>query len=100
LALARKYGVPIFEDECYADLIWAGERERPASLYAMDPQQVIHIGSFSKTLAPAVRLGYVVAVPEVMSRLVACSARTTVVPARSTRWWSRNIFRSIFQNMS
>jgi 2-aminoadipate transaminase len=68
LDLARKHGVPIFEDECYADLVW-GDRA-PAAIYAMDPTQVIHIGSFSKTLAPALRLGYVVADWEVMSRLV------------------------------
>jgi len=70
LALTREHGVPVFEDECYADLTWEGSG--PPSLYAMDPQQVIHIGSFSKTLAPSLRLGYAVAVPEVMSRLVAC----------------------------
>ena len=70
LALTRKHGVPVFEDECYADLTWEGSG--PPSLYAMDSQQVIHIGSFSKTLAPSLRLGYAVAVPEVMSRLVAC----------------------------
>jgi 2-aminoadipate transaminase len=70
LALTRKHGVPVFEDECYADLTWEGAG--PPSLYAMDPQQVIHIGSFSKTLAPSLRLGYAVAVPEVMGRLVAC----------------------------
>ena len=70
LALTRKHGVPVFEDECYADLTWEGSG--PPSLYAMDPQQVIHIGSFSKTLAPSLRLGYAVAVPDVMSRLVAC----------------------------
>jgi 2-aminoadipate transaminase len=70
LALTRKHGVPVFEDECYADLTWDGAG--PPALYAMDPQQVIHIGSFSKTLAPALRLGYAVAVPEVISRLVAC----------------------------
>jgi 2-aminoadipate transaminase len=70
LALTRQHGVPVFEDECYADLTW--EASGPPSLYAMDPQQVIHIGSFSKTLAPSLRLGYAVAVPEVMSRLVAC----------------------------
>ena len=70
LALTRKHGVPVFEDECYADLTWDGTG--PPSLYAMDPQQVIHIGSFSKTLAPSLRLGYAVAVPEVMSRIVAC----------------------------
>jgi 2-aminoadipate transaminase len=70
LALTRKHGIPVFEDECYADLTWDGAGS--PSLYAMDPQQVIHIGSFSKTLAPSLRLGYAVAVPEVMSRLVAC----------------------------
>jgi len=70
LVLTRKHGVPVFEDECYADLTWDGAG--PPSLYAMDPQQVIHIGSFSKTLAPSLRLGYAVADPQVMSRLVAC----------------------------
>jgi 2-aminoadipate transaminase len=69
LALTHKHDVPVFEDECYADLTWDGSG--PPSLYAMDPQQVVHIGSFSKTLAPSLRLGYVVAVPEVLSRLVA-----------------------------
>lgn len=70
LALARKFGVPIFEDECYADLIWGGGG--PSALYALDPRQVVHIGSFSKTLAPALRVGYAVADWSVLSRLVAC----------------------------
>jgi 2-aminoadipate transaminase len=69
IALARSHGVPIFEDECYADLVW--NMDRPASLYGMDPRQVVHIGSFSKTLAPALRLGYLVAEPEMLSRIVA-----------------------------
>jgi len=69
IALARQYGMPIFEDECYADLLW--NADAPPSLYALDPRQVIHIGSFSKTLAPALRLGYAIADWEVMSRLVA-----------------------------
>ena len=70
LKLARAHGVPVFEDECYADLIWAGQSAPPA-LYAMDPAQVIHIGSFSKTLAPALRSAYAVAPWPVLSRLVA-----------------------------
>jgi 2-aminoadipate transaminase len=74
LALARKHGVPVFEDECYADLTWDGSG--PPALYSMDPQQVVHIGSFSKTLAPSLRLGYAVAHPQVMSRLVACKRET------------------------
>jgi 2-aminoadipate transaminase len=70
LELARAHGVPIFEDECYADLIWAGMSTTPPALYAMDPAQVIHIGSFSKTLAPALRAAYAVAPWPVLSRLV------------------------------
>jgi 2-aminoadipate transaminase len=74
LAVARKHGVPIFEDECYADLVWSGER--PPALYALDPSQVVHIGSFSKTLSPALRLGYAVADWQVMGRLVGCKRET------------------------
>jgi 2-aminoadipate transaminase len=70
LALARAHGVLVFEDECYADLIWAGTGNAPPALYALDPAQVIHIGSFSKTLAPALRAAYAVAPWEVLSRLV------------------------------
>jgi len=71
LALAAEYGVPVFEDECYADLTWGGVADAPPALYALDPQRVIHIGSFSKTLAPALRLGYVMADWSFMSRMVA-----------------------------
>jgi len=69
LALARHYGVPVFEDECYADLVWAGSA--PPALYALDPAGVVHIGSFSKSLAPALRLGFVIAPWEVLGRMLA-----------------------------
>jgi 2-aminoadipate transaminase len=71
LAIMREHGIPIFEDECYADLVWGGAAAPPA-FYGLDPTQVIHIGSFSKSLAPALRLGYVVAGWDVLSRLAAC----------------------------
>jgi 2-aminoadipate transaminase len=74
LGLARKHGVPIFEDECYADLTWSPNA--PPAIYSMDPSQVIHVGSFSKTLSPALRLGYVVADWAVMSRLVGLKRET------------------------
>ncbi len=69
IALAKEYNVAIFEDECYADLLWEGI-EAPPALYALDPGCVIHLGSFSKSLAPALRLGYVIAPPDIMSRLL------------------------------
>ena len=69
IKLAREYNVAIFEDECYADLLWGGITAPPA-LYALDPGCVIHLGSFSKSLAPALRLGYVIAEWEIMRRLL------------------------------
>jgi len=69
LKLAREYNVAIFEDECYADLLWQGVAAPPA-LYALDPGAVIHLGSFSKSLAPALRLGYIIAPWEITSRLL------------------------------
>jgi len=69
LRLAAAHGVPIFEDDCYSDLIWSGQR--PPALYALsDHGGVIHIGSFSKTIAPALRVGYIVAPWGVMSRML------------------------------
>jgi 2-aminoadipate transaminase len=69
LRLADEYGVPIFEDDCYADLIWDGKR--PPAIYAMsNAENVIHIGSFSKSVAPALRVGYIVAGWEVLSRML------------------------------
>ncbi len=69
LELAERYSVPIFEDDCYADLTWSGER--PPAIYAMaKSQNVIHLGSFSKTIAPALRVGFLVAPWSIMSRLL------------------------------
>jgi 2-aminoadipate transaminase len=74
LRLARTYGVPIFEDECYSDLIWDGQR--PPSLYALSQQAgnpqggVIFVGSFSKSVAPALRVGYIAAPWDIISRLL------------------------------
>ena len=62
--------MPIFEDDCYADLTWSGKR--PPAIYAMSKtQNVIHIGSFSKTIAPALRVGFIVAPWAIMSHILA-----------------------------
>jgi 2-aminoadipate transaminase len=69
LRLADEYGVPVFEDDCYSDLIWDGKR--PPALYAMSKSQnVIHCGSFSKSIAPALRVGFIVAPWTIMSRML------------------------------
>ena len=69
LRLSEQYGVAVFEDDCYSDLIWSGQR--PPALYAMSKaQNVIHIGSFSKSIAPALRVGFLVAPWPIMSRML------------------------------
>ena len=70
LALSANYGVPVFEDECYADLVWEGTRPRAMRGMSQD-DRVIHIGSFSKSIAPALRIGYLVAGWPLMSRILA-----------------------------
>src|SRR5215813_14487037 len=70
LRLSLDYGVPIFEDDCYADLVWGGRR--PPALYAMSKTGgVIHIGSFSKSIAPALRVGFILAGWQILSRTLA-----------------------------
>jgi 2-aminoadipate transaminase len=70
LELAGQYGVPIFEDDCYAYLTWDGDR--PPALYAMSQNGgVIHIGSFSKSVAPALRVGFIAAPWAALSRMLA-----------------------------
>ena len=67
--LARRYGVPIVEDDPYGLLGYDGPHE-PA-LRAQDEHWVIYIGTFSKTIAPALRLGWMVLPADLLSRAAA-----------------------------
>ena len=68
LALAN-VDVPVFEDDCYADLTFDGNR--PPALHALDEDgRVIYCGSFSKTVAPALRVGYLVARQDFLARAI------------------------------
>ncbi len=70
IELAARYGIPVVEDNCYADVHYEGPVE-PA-LYALsdDPNQ-IYLCSLSKILGPGVRLGYLLARPPMLARIVA-----------------------------
>jgi 2-aminoadipate transaminase len=65
--LAREYGVPIVEDDPYGLLSYDGEA--PSPLRALDADWVFYVGSFSKILAPALRLGWIVAPPALIPQL-------------------------------
>ncbi len=69
LDITRNHGVPVFEDDCYVDLRFAGEDV--TSFHSLDSDgQVIYVGSFSKIVAPGMRMGYLVAPEEVLLRAI------------------------------
>jgi 2-aminoadipate transaminase len=71
IRLAHKYGFLIVEDDVYRDLSFEGAV--PASFYALaDGKQVFSIGSFSKTLAPGLRLGWLAGSEEAIQNCVNC----------------------------
>ena len=79
IELADRYGVPIIEDDPYGQLRYEGEHIK--SVVTLDNEfrengeagyrgNVIYLSTFSKTLAPGLRLAWVVAPPEVIRKLV------------------------------
>lgn len=90
LELADEYGVAVFEDDCYADLVWSGER--PPAIYALDQQaggrRVLYCGTFSKSIAPALRIGYIVADWAALGQMV--PLKKTAARARWHKWHWRN----------
>lgn len=64
---ARELDIPLVEDNPYGDL-WYGQ-EPPLPLAARNPEGVIYMGSFSKVLAPGLRIGFIVAPKSVHGKL-------------------------------
>lgn len=70
-ALAKKYNIPILEDNPYGDLRFAGE-DVPTIKSLDTDGLVIYAGTFSKVLSPGLRVGYAVAPAALMPKLVVC----------------------------
>lgn len=69
-ALANQYGVPLVEDDPYSPLRFEGEPIPSIKSYDTDGY-VFYSGSFSKMLAPAARLGWLVIPAELMPKITA-----------------------------
>lgn len=80
IELADRYGVPIVEDDPYGQLRFEGEHIPPVvyldNCYRAENHEpsysgnVIYLSTFSKTLAPGLRLAWIIAPPEVIRKLV------------------------------
>ena len=78
VALAQKYDFLIVEDSPYRELRYEGEHI--PSLYSLDPDRVIYLGSFSKIFAPGFRLGWAIAHPDILDKIYVCKQSLDLCP--------------------
>ena len=78
VALAQKHGFLIVEDSPYRELRYEGEHI--PTMYSLDPDRVIHLGSFSKIFAPGFRLGWAIAHPEILDKIYVCKQSLDLCP--------------------
>jgi DNA-binding transcriptional MocR family regulator len=79
IALARKHDFLIFEDDPYVDLRFSGEM-LPRML-ELDPERVVYASSFSKTVCPGIRVGYLVGPTELIARIATLATNTYISPS-------------------
>ena len=78
VSLAQKHDFLIVEDSPYRELRYEGEPV-PA-MYSLDPDRVIHLGSFSKIFAPGFRLGWAIAHPDILDKIYVCKQSLDLCP--------------------
>lgn len=79
LDLAAEYGFTIFEDDPYADIRFRGEPL--PSMLSMDTRGVVvHASSFTKTVCPGVRVGYLIGPPEVIATIAKKATNLYISP--------------------
>jgi len=80
LALAGEYDFPIFEDDPYIAIRFSGT-PLPTMLSQDDGRgRVVYASSFSKTVCPGVRVGYLVGAPDLIKRIAARATNTYISP--------------------
>jgi len=69
IELSARYRVPILEDNPYSELRYTGEQQQPLAALDRDGL-VVHISTFSKTLSPGMRLGWLIASEPIFQMVV------------------------------
>jgi DNA-binding transcriptional MocR family regulator len=75
---ARDHDFVIFEDDPYVELRFAGERL--PTMLSMDGERVVYASSFSKTVCPGIRVGYLVGPTELIARIQKRATSTYISP--------------------
>ena len=78
VSLAQKHDFLIVEDSPYRELRYEGSHI--PTLYSLDPDRVIHLGSFSKIFAPGFRLGWAIAHPDILDKIYVCKQSLDLCP--------------------
>ena len=78
VSLARKYDFLIVEDSPYRELRYEGDPV--PTMYSIDPERVVHLGSFSKIFAPGFRLGWILANEDVLDKIYVCKQSLDLCP--------------------
>lgn len=107
LAICQRYGVLVIEDNPYGLLGF--DREPWPAIRSLDDENVIYLGSFSKTFAPGFRVGWAVAPHAVREKLVLASESAILCPSHSSQlaisayltnfdWWAQiQSFQKMYQ---
>ncbi len=78
LSFARSYDFLIIEDSPYKELRYEGDDIK--SIYELDTERVIFLGSFSKIFAPAFRLGWIFANEKILEKIYVCKQSLDLCP--------------------
>ncbi len=78
LALAQEHDFLVFEDDPYVALRFSGETL--PTMLSMDPDRVVYASSFSKTVCPGIRVGYLVGPPEIIAAIGRMATNTYISP--------------------
>jgi 2-aminoadipate transaminase len=79
LELARAHEFTIFEDDPYVELRFEGSPH--ATMLSIDPENVVYASSFSKTVCPGIRVGYLVGPAELIARVTKIATNTYISPS-------------------
>jgi len=90
--LAQKHDFLIVEDSPYRELRYEGEHI--PTMYSLDPDRVIHLGSFSKIFAPGFRLGWAIAHPDILDKIYVCKQSLDLCPPILDQYVAAEFLRS------